>query len=82
MNDDVVSLGFDLTQIFGRTEEEATQLLEAHGYEVRVVEINNKPVKLWSKDDEPEVIAHAKANLPKRVNLNIVDGEVSSYRLG
>ena len=70
MVNDVASLGFDLTQVLGRTEEEAVALLTAHGKAVRVVSRNGK-VAVITKDVKPS-----------RVNLHVEDGVVSSYTLG
>ena len=64
MNNDVVGLGFDLTQILGRTEEDALELLKAANRDARVEFRDGKAV--------PHIL-----NLSTgRVNLNVVDGLV------
>lgn len=68
--DDVVSLGFDLSQLLNKTEAEAVALAEAAGRTVRVIE----------RDGNALVVT---ADLrPNRLNLVVVDGIVNSYRLG
>lgn len=68
--DDVVSLGFDLSQILDKSEADAVAMLNAASRECRVAERDGKSLIL-------------KTDLrPNRVNLVVVAGVVSSYRLG
>lgn len=69
-NNDVVGLGFSLVMLLDRTEAEATKLAEANGLEVRVT---------WR---DGQTIVTTDDLQPKRVNLNIVNGIVSSYEMG
>lgn len=68
--DDVVNLGFDLSQILGKTEEVATDMLKAVGRPFRVIERDGSPMGLT---------ADFKSN---RVGLIVNKGLVDSYRLG
>lgn len=70
MTNDLVSLGFDLSQLLDKTEEQATALAKTAGREVRVLERDGKALVV-TRDLHPA-----------RVNLVVVEGVVSSYSLG
>lgn len=69
-NNDIVNPGFSLNMILDKAEEDVKEILKNAGHECRVIERDGKALVV-TKD------FHA-----KRVGLVIVDGVVSSYKMG